>query len=462
MSSRRDQTSELAALTSRETDCYSWHDSMVRHTLVDAAHSRAKPSALGSLSPETNLPVKLRLIVLCGVESVPGADGLRYGQRSYRAIGPHEVRPLLFQNYVNTLRQFSGHGDDSFARRYFLRMALIDAAIEITQLGIFLDGGPGALNQLVAQAAVAGTSNLAAIFFFAGRMLARHDPKEAGYLLAILYLLWIADPGRQVRSYNPTDPGQTQQQIDRLLQFWIMQAILTNLFGRSPGRLKMKVQRVEQIIELEAHRLRTGQRLQFPHRPHRPLLLRVRKRNAFEEQQRLNAQFAGSQLPYVRVAQLHKVTQVAIDWGRHVNAVQLSAAQTLRQLTAVESIGLHAFARRSRHFRWCGHHASISLPHQLVVQTKASRASFISKRHALPGVVLPHIVEQWLRMIGHAQRTHRALMIGENYRHALFINIEPRKHIVIAGYKPRYLNLNRHRRCSWLRLLNQPHPKQPT
>src|SRR6267154_823320 len=54
----------LAALTSRETDCYSWHDSMVRHTLVDTARSKAKPSALGSLSPETKLPVHLRLIVL--------------------------------------------------------------------------------------------------------------------------------------------------------------------------------------------------------------------------------------------------------------------------------------------------------------------------------------------------------------------------------------------------------------
>src|SRR5437899_4307935 len=90
----------LAALTSRETDCYSWHDSMVRHTLVDTARSKAKPSALGSLSPETKLPVNLRLIVLCGVESFPGADGLLNGQGSYRTIRPDHIRPLLFQNYI--------------------------------------------------------------------------------------------------------------------------------------------------------------------------------------------------------------------------------------------------------------------------------------------------------------------------------------------------------------------------
>jgi hypothetical protein len=81
----------LAALTLRETDCYSWHDSKVRHTLVYAAHSRAKPFALGSLSPETNLPIYLRLIVLCGIESVPGADGLLCGQRSYAVRPPIEI-----------------------------------------------------------------------------------------------------------------------------------------------------------------------------------------------------------------------------------------------------------------------------------------------------------------------------------------------------------------------------------
>src|SRR5262245_40243930 len=93
----------LATSTSRATDCYTWHGSVARHTFVDAAHSRAKPSTLGSLSPETNLPVNLRLIVLCGVESVPGADGLLCSQRSYGTVGPNYIRPLLCQNYVNAV-----------------------------------------------------------------------------------------------------------------------------------------------------------------------------------------------------------------------------------------------------------------------------------------------------------------------------------------------------------------------
>src|SRR2546423_3696217 len=171
----------LAALTSRETDCYSWHDSMVRHTLVDTARSKAKPSALGSLSPETKLPVNLRLIVLCGVESFPGADGLRYGQGSYRTIRPHNVRPLLFQNYINPICQFAGHGDDRFARGYLLWVSLINTAIESPQLRIFLDGGPGALNQFVAQATVAGAGNLATILFIAGGGVAPDYAQETGF-----------------------------------------------------------------------------------------------------------------------------------------------------------------------------------------------------------------------------------------------------------------------------------------
>src|SRR5437588_2822993 len=132
----------LAALTSRETDCYTWHDSMVRRTLVDTARSKAKPSALGSLSPETKLPVNLRLIVLCAVESFPGADGLLCGQRSYRTIRPDHVRPLLFQNYINPICQFARHGDDCFARGYLLWVSLINTAIESPQFRVSLDRRP--------------------------------------------------------------------------------------------------------------------------------------------------------------------------------------------------------------------------------------------------------------------------------------------------------------------------------
>jgi hypothetical protein len=75
-------TGPAVSSTGRETDCYSWHDSSGRHTLVDAALSRAIPKAPGPLSPETNLSAGLRLFVLCAVEAFPGASGLLCGQRS--------------------------------------------------------------------------------------------------------------------------------------------------------------------------------------------------------------------------------------------------------------------------------------------------------------------------------------------------------------------------------------------
>src|SRR5215471_441888 len=335
------------SLTSRETDCYSWHDSKVRHTLVNAALFRAKPSALGSLSPETNLPVPLRLIVLCGVESSPGADGLlRCGQGSYGTIQPHHVRPLLFQNYINPGRQFARYRYDRLARRYLLGMAMIDALIEGAQLRIFLDGGPSALNQLVAQPFVASAGNAVAILFFPGRVFAGNQPQKASNLALVGNLTRVAQPPDQVGGYNPADPRDALQPLDRALQFWIMQAIAANFFCGRGGGQKVKLHGIDQIIQLKAHRFRARQSLQLAHRPHRPPLLRIGKRDPFVEQQRLDAQFAGRQLPDVRVAQLHQVTQVAIRSRRHVNAAQLSAPQIFRELAAVESVGLHPFSWR--------------------------------------------------------------------------------------------------------------------
>ena len=103
--------------TERETACYSWPDSEVRHTVVDAALSRADPKALGSLSPETNLSAGSRLLVLRAVEASPGADGLLCGQRSWQIFWPQNVRPLFFQDGVNARRQLPSHGHNGFARR---------------------------------------------------------------------------------------------------------------------------------------------------------------------------------------------------------------------------------------------------------------------------------------------------------------------------------------------------------
>src|SRR5712691_5800972 len=208
--------------TERETACYSWPDSDVRHTLVDAALSRADPKALGSLSPKTNLSAGLRLFVLRVVEAFPGADGLLCGQRSCEIFWPQNVRPLFLQDGVNARRQLPSHRDNGFARRYFLGVTMIDAQIEGAQFRILSDRGPGALNQLVAQPAVARAGNPAAICFLAGGVLARDNSEESSNLAHVANLPPVAQPGHQMGRHDHPDAGKTGEQTDRLPQFRIV------------------------------------------------------------------------------------------------------------------------------------------------------------------------------------------------------------------------------------------------
>jgi hypothetical protein len=69
-------------MTTRETDCYSWHGPIDRHTGLRYGPLQGQdPMAPGSLSPEANLAGGLLLFVLCGVEASPGAGCLLGDQR---------------------------------------------------------------------------------------------------------------------------------------------------------------------------------------------------------------------------------------------------------------------------------------------------------------------------------------------------------------------------------------------
>ena len=93
----------LFSSTRRETDCYTWHDSVVV-TLSRMRPSRADPASPGFSVSRSDAPAKLRLVALCGVEAFPGADGLLCGQRSYRTVRPNHIRPLLFQDGIHARR----------------------------------------------------------------------------------------------------------------------------------------------------------------------------------------------------------------------------------------------------------------------------------------------------------------------------------------------------------------------
>ena len=93
-------------------------------------------------------------------------------------------------------------------------MSLIDALIELTQFRIFSDRYPGALNQLVAQPAVARARDLAAILFVTGRMLARYQPEKSGNLPHVGNQSWIAKASDQVSGYDLADARQALEPGD--------------------------------------------------------------------------------------------------------------------------------------------------------------------------------------------------------------------------------------------------------
>ena len=83
--------------------------------------------------------------------------------------------------------------------------------------------------------------------------------------------------------------------------------------------------------------------------------------------------------------------------------------------------------------------------HQLIVQVEAGWSSFINKSHALLGEVLADVTEQLLGTIGQTQGLLQLLVIGKNYGHTLFVDIEAGKDIIVARHK---LSGNCHRRFS--------------
>src|SRR5207244_1708746 len=156
-------------------------------------------------------------------------------------------------------RQLPSHRDNGFARGYFLGVTMIDAQIEGAQFRIFSDRGPGALNQLVAQPAVARAGNPAAIFFLAGGVLARDNPEESSNLAHVANLAPVAQPGHQVRGHDHPDAGKAGEQTDRLPQFRIVLTKVADLLLGGGGRVKMKMQRPDQLVQLKAHRFRARQ-----------------------------------------------------------------------------------------------------------------------------------------------------------------------------------------------------------
>src|SRR5438094_2410355 len=127
-------------------------------------------------------------------------------------------------------------------------MALVDAPVKGAQFRVFANRGPGALNQLVAQAAVARASNATAIDLISGGMLARHQPQKGGNLADVGDFAPISQSGNQVGRDNPANPRKTGEPANHLPQFRIIYAEAADLLLNCGGRQKMELQRSDQMV----------------------------------------------------------------------------------------------------------------------------------------------------------------------------------------------------------------------
>src|SRR5262245_2674473 len=64
------------------------------------------------------------------------------------------------------------------------------------------------------------------------------------------------------------------------------------------------------------------------------------------------------------------------------------------------------------------------------------RSSLIHERNLLFGKMLAHVLEQVLHTVRHGQRSYESLlMVTKSPRDAFLVYIQPRKHIILLGYK---------------------------
>src|SRR6266851_10152707 len=130
-------------------------------------------------------------------------------------------------------------------------MAGVDAAIKGAQFRILSNGDPGALNQLVAQTAIARARDLAAILFVTGRMLARYQAEKSSNLPHVGNQSWIAKASDQVSGYDLADAGQALEPGDRLSQFRILFTVMVQLLLRRRGRVEIEMQRAHELVQLK-------------------------------------------------------------------------------------------------------------------------------------------------------------------------------------------------------------------
>src|SRR4030095_11052639 len=325
-------------------------------------------------------------------------------------------------------------------------------AKEFSQFAVLADRRPRSLDKLTSQSSVTGVSNRAALGSHPGGVLGGNQTQKSRQLADVFDLAPVPNAGQKLAGHDPSDPGKCFQILDTLRQFRVGLAKAAALSGGLKDLLLVKLQTVEQPIELKAHGGRTGKVPQFVFDQERPLAAgRSRgKLQSLHEQQRFNALFHSHHLADQGVTQLGQMAQLPIQGSGNMDAFELSAPKILRDPSAIEPIGLHSLSGRFGNHRRRSDQARISLGLQPIIQSVARRSSLIGQGHLLIAIVLTNVVHKMFDLVRHVQRLKKSLVIGKHYRDTFLVHIESGKHIVVT----RYERLGSHRNASLVQWLN--------
>src|SRR5215831_669945 len=350
----------------------------------------------------------------------------------------HHIGTLFHQDGRNPRTELSRHGDNGDPRPGLPRVPAAHRYVKVAELSILTNRRPCRLDEFAPQPAISCTGDRSPIRPLSGGVLTWAQSQKSCKLAHVFKLPPIADTRQELTRHDPADPTNAHQILDALRQFRIVLTELANLLGRFHDLLLRKLNVVQQLIEFKAY---TPGALQFSElslnlqRPSTPGRCQWES-DPFKEQQRLDPLLHPHHFTDESVSQLSKMAKLSVNRRRHVNTLQLSTAQVLREGSAVEAIRFDSLSWSSRNHRRCYHQALLLLSRQPIIQSIPGRSSLIDKRNLLIGKLLAHMMEQVLHTVRHVQRPHESLLvIAKRHRNAFLGYVQAGKHLVLLWYK---------------------------
>ena len=228
------------------------------------------------------------------------------------------IRSLFHQDHRNPHTQLTRDRYNGDSGSDLARVFAANRAEKLPQLPVLSDRRPRRLDEFASQPFISSAGDRSPINSLPGGVLGGHQSQKPSQLTDVIQLSPIADAGQELAGGNPADAGKRHQILDTLRQFGIIAAETTDLGDRLKNLLFVKLQTVEQLIQLKAHRPRAGKLSQFILDHKRPLTARRsgRKLDPFKEQQRFNPLLHPGQLAHQHIAQLREMAKLDGKWER--------------------------------------------------------------------------------------------------------------------------------------------------